>query len=84
MNSNNGDFLIQACTDGKGLKMTPDFLVYKYVKTGQLTKVLSEYLPNNELGAYAIYPQTRHLSRRVRSLVDYLSEYFGDKPYWHI
>lgn len=84
MNSNNGDFLIQACLAGKGLKMTPDFLAYKYLKTGQLEKVLPDYLPKNEIGAYAIYPQTRHLSRRVRSLVDFLSVYFGPDPYWRV
>lgn len=84
MNSNNGDFLVKACLEGKGLKLTPDFLVYKYLKTGQLKKILSDYLPEHEIGAYAMYPQTRHLSRRVRSLVDFLSQYFGPEPYWRI
>jgi DNA-binding transcriptional LysR family regulator len=84
LNSNNGDFLLQAALEGKGLVMTPDFICYKYIKTGQLIPVLSKYTPIIEIGAYAVYPQARHLSRRVRSLVDYLTQYFGQKPYWQI
>ncbi len=84
LQSNNGDYLHQACLQGKGLNFSPDFICYKHVKLGQLVSVLPDYINQEEIGAYAIYPQTRHLSRRVRSLVDYLGEYFGDIPYWHI
>lgn len=84
LQANNGDYLHQACLQGKGLNFSPDFICYKHVKLGQLIPVLQDYQPNREIGAYAIYPQTRHLSRRVRSLVDYLSQYFGKIPYWRI
>jgi len=84
LNSNNGDFLLQAAIAGKGLIMTPDFICYKHIKTGQLMKVLGQFNSQIEIGAYAVYPQTRHLSRRIRSLVDYLSQYFGETPYWQI
>jgi DNA-binding transcriptional LysR family regulator len=36
----------------------------------------------SELSAYAVYPQTRHLSRRVRAFVDFLVERFAGVPYW--
>ena len=32
--------------------------------------------------AYAIYPQTRFLSHRVRKFIDFLSSRFGEQPYW--
>jgi DNA-binding transcriptional LysR family regulator len=84
LDSNNGDFLCQAAIAGRGLVMTPDFICYKHVKVGQLIPVLGEFTPEIEIGAYALYPQARHLSRRVRSLVDYLIQYFGDEPYWRL
>ncbi|MFK8013355.1 MAG: LysR family transcriptional regulator [Marinicellaceae bacterium] len=84
LHSNNGDYLCQAAIAGKGIILTPDFICYKFIKNGQLIPILSQYLPKNEIGAYAIYPQNRHLSKRVRSLVDYLIEYFGQEPYWKI
>ena len=84
LNSNNGEFLCQAAIDGLGLIYTPDFICYKAIHSGQLQPVLSEFLHNVEVPVHAVYPQTRHLSQRIRSLVDYLAEYFGDAPYWLI
>ncbi len=82
--ANNGDFLCQAAVDGKGLLFTPDFICYKAIKMGQLIPILCDYVSDNEIVGYALYPQTRHLSQRVRSLVDYLAQYFGDEPYWRV
>ena len=82
--ANNGDFLCQFAIDGQGLLLTPDFICYKAIKMGQLVPLLCDYVKDNEIVGYAIYPQNRHLSQRVRSLVDYLAQYFGDKPYWRI
>jgi len=84
LSANNGDFLCQAAIDGVGLIYTPDFICYKPIKLGQLQPLLQNHIQDIEINAYAIYPQTRHLSKRVRSLVDYLAQYFGDEPYWRI
>jgi len=35
-----------------------------------------------QLNAYAIYPQTHHLSRRVRAFVDFLAARFAGTPHW--
>lgn len=35
-----------------------------------------------EVNAYAVYPQTRHLSQRVRAFVDFLAGRFAGVPYW--
>jgi len=84
LSANNGDFLCQAAVEGTGLLYTPDFICYKAIRMGQLKVLLQDYVKDNELEAYAIYPQTRHLSQRVRTLVDYLIQYFGEKPYWAV
>ncbi|MBL4660644.1 MAG: LysR family transcriptional regulator [Alcanivoracaceae bacterium] len=82
LDANNGEYLCQAAVDGMGLIYIPDFICYKYIKLKQLIPILTNHIKLEELGTYAIYPQTRHLSRRVRNLIDFLSEYFGDVPYW--
>ncbi|MBL4910333.1 MAG: LysR family transcriptional regulator [Alteromonadaceae bacterium] len=82
MTSNNGNFLLQAAIKGQGLIMTPDFLCYKAIRLKQLVPVLTEYFTPLKIPAYAIYPQNRHLSQRVRSLIDFLSQYFDEKSYW--
>jgi DNA-binding transcriptional LysR family regulator len=84
LTSNNGHFLCQAAIEGKGLVYTPDFICYKEIRLGQLKPILSKYLLAGEIPAYAVYPQNRHLSQRVRSLVDYLAQHFGQAPYWRV
>lgn len=84
LTANNGDYLCQLAVDGKGLVSLPDFICYEAIRSGKLVPVLEDYLEQNEINGYLLYPQTRHLSQRVRTLVDYLAAYFGDKPYWQL
>jgi DNA-binding transcriptional LysR family regulator len=84
ISTNNGNFLCDAAIDSLGLLYTPDFICYKAIRLGQLEVLLRDYTQQNKINAYAVYPQTRHLSQRVRSLVDYLAQYFGGDPYWSI
>jgi len=81
MTANNGDFLRDMAIAGHGILITPTFISWKALATGDLVPILSDYkLP--QLNAYAVYPQTRYLSQRTRMLIDFLVERFGDNPYW--
>ena len=81
MTSNNGDFLRNAAEADLGLIKMPNFIVYKSLERGDLVPVLQRYtLPS--FNAYAIYPQTRHLSYRVRAFLDFLVQRFEGCPYW--
>lgn len=81
---NNGEFMRDVAIDGQGLVMIPDFLCYKAIKSGQLIPLLCDYKANQLLNAYAVYPPNRYVPMRVKKLVNYLSEYFGEKPYWQV
>ena len=79
--SNNGDYLCAAACDGLGIAFLPSFMVWHQIKNGQLIPILQDYqLP--ALSAYAIYPQTRHLSQRVRTFIDFLVAEFAGAPKW--
>lgn len=45
--------------------------------------ILSDY-ESKQFDAYAIYPQTRHLSKRVRTFVDFLVKRFEGIPAWDL
>jgi DNA-binding transcriptional LysR family regulator len=81
LRSNNGDFLRQAAVAGAGILLSPSFIVHESLQRGELVIVLSEYR-HEELHAYALYPQTRHLSQRVRAFVDFLVERYAGVPSW--
>ena len=81
MSADNGDFLCQAAIAGLGITVLPTFIASEAIKSGKLVCLLEDYkLPS--LNAYAIYPQTRHLSRRVRALIEFLVKNFNGAPNW--
>jgi len=79
--ANNGDFLCQAAVAAEGVLLTPTFIAYRAIERGRLVPILEE-VAWPEVAAYAVYPQTRHLSRRVRAFVDFLVQRFAGVPYW--
>lgn len=79
--ANNGDFLCDMAISGHGIILTPTFIAWQALATGELQALMSDYWPP-PLNAYAVYPQTRYLSRRARSFIDFLGERFGTNPYW--
>lgn len=81
LKASNGEFLRDAAVDGLGIVLLPAFIVYREIERGALVPLLTEY-HYTQLTAYAIYPQTRHLSQRVRAFVDFLSKRFEGMPYW--
>ena len=81
LKASTGEFLKDAAVEGRGIILLPSFIAYKEIERGALVKILKEYkLP--QMDAYAIYPQTRHLSQRVRAFVDFLVKRFEGTPYW--
>jgi len=81
LKANNGDFLRSMAAAGQGIAQQPTFICHDAIEQGELVPVLSDYTWRS-VNAYAVYPQTRHLSQRVRAFVDFLAERFADVPYW--
>ncbi|WP_430010322.1 LysR family transcriptional regulator [Methylophaga lonarensis] len=84
MVANNGNFLCDAAICGQGLIMMPDFICYQAIRDGRLISILEDFMPDRELGIYAVYPGTRHLSERVRVMIEFLSEYFSGESPWSL
>ena len=76
-----GEFLRDAAVDGQGIALLPSFIAYEEIEREALVPILTDY-KLQRMDAYAIYPQTRHLSQRVRAFVDFLVERFQGTPYW--
>lgn len=81
MTATSGDFLAQAAAQGQGIVLQPTFITGESVRNGEMLPILTEYeWPTSP--AYAVYPPTRHLSYRVRELIDFLVEHFSGTPVW--
>lgn len=81
LRANNGDFLTQAAIAGQGVILHPTFYLNEAICAGKLVPLLTDHAWP-EVNAYAVYPPTRHLSRRVRAFVDFLAERMAGEPYW--
>jgi len=81
LSANNGVFLARAAVEGLGLINSPSFILYRLLQSGELIRVLADY-PSPETGLYAVFPPGRLMPARVRALVDFLHDRFGDQPYW--
>jgi DNA-binding transcriptional LysR family regulator len=81
LKASTGDYLKDAALEGQGIILVPSFITYKEIERGTLISILKDY-KSPQVDAYAIYPQTRHLSQRVRAFVDFLVKRFEGIPYW--
>ena len=79
--ANNGDLLRVAALQGQGVALGPTFILGDDLRAGTLIRLLPTYTPP-EVGLYAVYPPSRHLSTKVRSFVDFLVTRFGGEPAW--
>lgn len=76
MKANNGEAVITAAVAGLGIAAVPAFISKDLIDQGALKPILPEYrLAAGSL--YAIYPPGRHLSHRVRVLIDFLTTRFA-------
>ncbi|MFI8555102.1 LysR family transcriptional regulator [Psychrobacter sp. NPDC077938] len=71
---NSGYSLVDAALKGLGIVQLPDYYVQKYLASGELVSLLDDYREPEE-SIWAIYPHNRHLSPKIRLLVDYLAEH---------
>ena len=70
---NSGHSLVDAALKGLGIVQLPDYYVQKYLASGELVSLLDNYREPEE-SIWAVYPHNRHLSPKIRLLVDYLAE----------
>lgn len=67
---NSGFGLAQAALQGIGMVQLPDYYTRKYLESGQLVPVLESYRIPEE-GIWAVYPQNRFMSPKLRVLIDH-------------
>jgi len=74
---NSGPVLLDAALKGLGVVQLPDYYVQQYIDDGRLITLLNQFNEPDD-GIWAVYPQNRHLSPKVRLLVDYFVANLGN------
>jgi len=78
--TNSGDTCRAGALQHQGIVLQPTFLIGDDLASGALVELMPEYRLA-ELGIYAVYPSRKHVSPKVRLLIDFLVESFRT-PRW--
>lgn len=70
---NSGQAVLEAALRGLGLCQLPDYYVLEHLRSGALVSLLDNQQPP-DTAVWALYPQQRHLSPKVRQLVEFLKQ----------
>lgn len=76
LRSNYGTFLLDAALNDDGIIRLPLFVVDSQVQKGELVPVLP-HLKHVEYGIYVVHSRKRRLNKRMRAMMDALSESCG-------
>jgi len=73
---NEGTSYVSALVAGLGIGQSPKFMVDRYLASGQLKPVLSDWAVP-PLPLHVVYPPNRHLSNKLRVFVDWVAGLFA-------
>ena len=79
--TSSAELLRQLVLAGRGVSMAPSFIVGQDVVAGDLVRLLPDYRLD-AFAIHAVYPHRRHLSPKVRGLIDLLAERFAEHRQW--
>jgi DNA-binding transcriptional LysR family regulator len=82
LHTNNGETCLAAALADQGVILQPSFLVAPALAAGPLVSLMPAYCAH-DIGIHAVYPSRKHVSAKVRVLIDFLAEHFaGQDASW--
>jgi DNA-binding transcriptional LysR family regulator len=76
---NDGRSLLHAALADAGIALEPSFVVGPAIRAGRLIPILTDWKLAS-VPVHAVYPDNRHVARKVRSFVAMLARSFADHP----
>lgn len=81
LSANESLVLLVATAAGAGIAMQPRYSAAPLIASGQLVELLPAYAPQ-DMGIYGIYTSRQHMSPLLRTMLDFLVEWFASDPQW--
>ena len=79
--ANNAETVLLLALAGVGIVRLTDDIAGEAIRRGELVPVLREWHHAEPVPLFASYPSSRHLSPKVRAMVDFLVEEFAGAPW---
>lgn len=71
---NTTEVMVEVARAGLGITCLPDFMVKRYIETGELVSVLDDYIVHSGMFR-VLWPSSKHLSKKLRVFIDYMCEH---------
>ncbi|CDM91039.1 LysR family transcriptional regulator [Xenorhabdus bovienii] len=81
LSANESTVLMEATLQGAGIAMQPYYSAAPYLISGQLVELLPDYQPQ-AMGIYGIYASRQNMPVTLRTLLDFLVDWFANAPHW--
>jgi DNA-binding transcriptional LysR family regulator len=82
--TNSSEVVREGVLSGIGIALRSTWDVGAEIGAGRLAIVLPGWRAPARVAVHAVYPSRRHLAHKVRVFMDFLSERFGQPPYWDV
>lgn len=79
--ANSADAVYHAALAGMGVARLSTYLVGRDIAEGRLLRVLPDYT-HTASAIYALFPERRNMTPKIRAFLDFLSAHFGKVPPW--
>lgn len=79
--ANNAETVLQLAVAGVGITRLTDVIVGEAIRRGALVPILTDWHHVEPVPLFVTYPSGRHLAPKVRVMVDFLVDEFGDAPW---
>lgn len=81
LSANESVVLLSGALEGAGITLQPIYSVAPYIARGELIKLLPDYQPQ-AMGIYGVYASRRQMPTTLRTMLDFLVEWFATHPQW--
>lgn len=82
--ANSAETVLQLAVAGVGITRLTDVIVGDAIRRGELVPILTDWHHVEPVPLYATYPSGRHLSPKIRVMVEFLVDQFGLAPWRRI
>jgi len=79
--ANNAETVLQLAVAGVGITRLTDVIVGDAIRRGELVPILTDWHHVEPVPLYATYPSGRHLSPKIRAMVEFLVDQFALAPW---
>lgn len=71
-----------AAVSGWGVAYLASYLLKNEFQEGKLIQLMPDWQANQHMPFYAVYPNRKHLPKKISAVIQFFKKHIGETPYW--